>query len=284
MNFSAVTKAVRDIYLQTQQSVLDRSSEDDRASGVLLRVGGERVSYPQNALLHPLKESFIDMGCLVAVQMKNPAICAVFEAIDRTATEFFVDRNTSVQVMDTMDRLRFADPCRPAAFIRAHHVLVVWAYDIQAIVPYCHSLQTLLEQTAAELESVVDLKGLGELFCDDAVVDEDPSLPSLTGLSKLMDLPVPPRADALESKLAEPDLPQTVCLSDISPPPPSLELDEDVDMDSGDDLGYIPFAASSPSDTNSPAPSPSPSPRFTPGSAPAPSTSSTTRTTRRGRA
>ncbi|GJE95303.1 glycosyl transferase family group 2-domain-containing protein [Phanerochaete sordida] len=137
MDYDAYDALLHHIFKQTQGDAWFKPSEENVHAGVCLRVepGHFRVFPYENRHLEPFEAAVRALNPVVAVKMRSAAIHAALASVKDDGDSIFVDDDTRIQVLDTMSWLPRADKEQCGAFIRDERVLVVWAYNLDDIIP-----------------------------------------------------------------------------------------------------------------------------------------------------
>ncbi|PFH48495.1 hypothetical protein AMATHDRAFT_65339 [Amanita thiersii Skay4041] len=125
------------IYENTQRDNWFMPMEDVIATGVCLRVenGFFRVFPYENAALVPFEEAVRRLNPVVAVKVRNAAIHAALGKVDLAKDSLYIDHNTRIQILETVESLPDAEKDQCCAFIRDERALVVWSYTLDTLIP-----------------------------------------------------------------------------------------------------------------------------------------------------
>ncbi|KAJ7756401.1 hypothetical protein DFH07DRAFT_1027337 [Mycena maculata] len=110
-----------------------KASEENVSAGVCLRVeSGHFCVFPyENEHLVPLEAAIRSLNPLVAIQVRSAAVHAAL-ATPEDAVAIYIDSDTQIQILDTMNHLLQAEK---EPFFRDERVLIVWSDNIDSIVP-----------------------------------------------------------------------------------------------------------------------------------------------------
>ncbi|KAJ6532924.1 glycosyl transferase family group 2-domain-containing protein [Mycena vulgaris] len=131
---------------QTQGDAWFKPSEENVAAGVCLRVepGHFRVFPYENPYLVPFEAAVRSLNPLVAIKVRSAAVHAALSTVTDDATAIYIDSDTRIQILDTMNHLPQAEKEQCGAFLRDERVLIVWSDDIDNIVPLCSDFEEKL--------------------------------------------------------------------------------------------------------------------------------------------
>lgn len=116
-----------------------KPTEENISAGVCLRIepGQYRVFPYENPYLAPFEAAVRSLNPLVAVKMRTAAVHSALATVPEDSMAIYLDKNTRIQILDTVSHLVKADKEQCGAFIRDEHVLIVWSDDLEHIVPLC---------------------------------------------------------------------------------------------------------------------------------------------------
>ncbi|EMD36048.1 hypothetical protein CERSUDRAFT_115962 [Gelatoporia subvermispora B] len=148
MDYDAYDALLHYIFKQTQGDAWFKPSEENVHAGVCLRVdaGQFRVFPYENPYLEPFEAAVRSLNPVVAVKLRSAAIHAALSTVKDDSDCIFIDVDTRIQVVDTMLHLPRADKEQCAAFVRDERVFVVWAYNLESIIPTCRDFENKLIQ------------------------------------------------------------------------------------------------------------------------------------------
>ncbi|KAF7778417.1 CAZyme family GT2 [Agaricus bisporus var. burnettii] len=134
------------IYETTQPDNWFLPTEDIISTGVCLRVeeGYFRVFPYENPALIPFEAAVRRLNPVVAVKIRSAAITAAIRKIDPTDECIYIDRDTRIQVIESIDQLPHAEKDQCGAFIRDERSLVLWSYALETIIPLCKEFEEKL--------------------------------------------------------------------------------------------------------------------------------------------
>ncbi|TFK36441.1 glycosyl transferase family group 2-domain-containing protein [Crucibulum laeve] len=134
------------IYECTQVDNWFMPTEDIVSTGVCLRVenGFFRVFPYENPSLIPFEAAVRRLNPVVAVKIRNAAVHASVKKIKPHDNSIYIDQNTRIQVLDSIDQLPQAEKDQCGAFIRDEHALVLWSYALEGIMPLCKEIEEKL--------------------------------------------------------------------------------------------------------------------------------------------
>ncbi|KAJ7049552.1 glycosyl transferase family group 2-domain-containing protein [Mycena amicta] len=146
MDYDSFDALVQYLFKTTQKHAWFKPSEENVSAGICLRVeaGLFRVFPYENPFLVPFEAAVRALNPLVAIKIKSAAVHAALSTIPDDATAIYIDRDTRIQVLDTMAHLAQAEKEQCGAFLRDERVLIVWSDDIDSIVPLCNDFQEKL--------------------------------------------------------------------------------------------------------------------------------------------
>lgn len=139
MNYDSFDAVLHWIFRSTQGDAWFKPSEENISAGVCLRVnsGDFRVFPYENPYLAPFEAAVRTLNPLVAVKLRSAAVHSGLATASEDATAIYLDVNTRIQILDTVSHLIKADKEQCGAFIRDERVLIVWADELDRIVPLC---------------------------------------------------------------------------------------------------------------------------------------------------
>ncbi|GJJ06073.1 hypothetical protein Clacol_000262 [Clathrus columnatus] len=146
MDYDAYDALLHHIFKQTQGDAWFKPQVDNISCGVCIRVqpGAFRVFPYENVLLEPFHTAVVALNPEVAVKLRSASIHAVFGLLSDSQSHLFIDDDTRIQVLDTMEELATAEKDQRAAFIRDERVLVVWEDRVTDIIPSCADFEERL--------------------------------------------------------------------------------------------------------------------------------------------
>ncbi|KAF8525029.1 glycosyl transferase family group 2-domain-containing protein [Hysterangium stoloniferum] len=146
MDYDAYDAILHNIFKQTQGDAWFKPDADNMACGVGLRVqpGIFRVFPYSNPLLEPFATALVSLNPEVAVKLRSAAIHASFAVVPESQDHFFIDTDTRIQVLDSIEDLSNAEKEQRAAFIRDERCLVVWEERVSNIIPSCADFEDRL--------------------------------------------------------------------------------------------------------------------------------------------
>ncbi|KAI0089907.1 glycosyl transferase family group 2-domain-containing protein [Irpex rosettiformis] len=146
MDYDAYDALLHHIFKQTQGDAWFKPSEENVHSGVCLRVdsGKFRVFPYENRHLEPFEAAVRSLNPVVAVKTRSAAIHAALASIKDNEDAIYLDGDTRIQILDSISYLPRADREQCGAFIRDERVLVVWAYNLDNIIPACRDFEDKL--------------------------------------------------------------------------------------------------------------------------------------------
>ncbi|KAH8105321.1 glycosyl transferase family group 2-domain-containing protein [Cristinia sonorae] len=150
VDYDAFDALLHHIFKQTQGDAWFKPSEETIQGGVCLRVdaGQYRVFPYENRHLEPFEAAVRALNPLVAVKIRSAAIHASLATVQPDADAMYIDKHTRIQVLGTMSWLPHADKEQCGAFIRDEKVLVVWAYNLDNIIPACKDFEEKMVRLA----------------------------------------------------------------------------------------------------------------------------------------
>ncbi|KAJ7689711.1 glycosyl transferase family group 2-domain-containing protein [Mycena rosella] len=146
MDYDSWDALVQYLFKKTQGDAWFKPSEENVAAGVCLRVepGQFRVFPYENPYLVPFEAAVRSLNPLVAIKVRSAAVHAALSTVTDDATAIYIDRDTRIQIIDSMNHLPQAEKEQCGAFLRDERVLIAWSDDIDAIVPLCSDFEEKL--------------------------------------------------------------------------------------------------------------------------------------------
>lgn len=134
------------IYESTQQDNWFMPSEEIVSTGVAMRVedGFFRVFPYENPALVPFEAAVRRLNPVVAVKMRSAAVHAALRKVDSNEDSVYIDQNTRIQVIETIEQLPLAEKDQCGAFIRDERSVVLWSYHLEHIIPLCKDFEEKL--------------------------------------------------------------------------------------------------------------------------------------------
>ncbi|KAF9556186.1 hypothetical protein CPC08DRAFT_744026 [Agrocybe pediades] len=134
------------IYESTQQENWFMPLEETVATGVAMRVenGFFRVFPYENPALIPFEAAVRKLNPVVAVKIRNTAVQAAIRKIGPNDDCLYIDLNTRIQILDSIDQLPSAEKDQCGAFIRDERAVVLWSYNLETILPLCKEFEEKL--------------------------------------------------------------------------------------------------------------------------------------------
>ncbi|KAH9484535.1 hypothetical protein JR316_0004017 [Psilocybe cubensis] len=130
----------------TQQENWFMPLEETVATGVALRVddGFFRVFPYENPALVPFEAAVRKLNPVVAVKIRNTSVQAAIRKIGPNDDCLYIDSNTRIQILDSIDMLPSAEKDQCGAFIRDERAVVLWSYNLETILPLCKEFEEKL--------------------------------------------------------------------------------------------------------------------------------------------
>ncbi|KAJ7583871.1 glycosyl transferase family group 2-domain-containing protein [Mycena floridula] len=149
MDYDNYDAVLHHVWAHTQGEAWFKPSEENISAGVCLRIkpGHFRVFPYENPFLLPFQASVRALNPLVAVKVRTAAVNAALLTVNDDATSIYIDTETRIQILDTMNHLSRADKEQCGAFVRDERVLVIWSDNLDTIIP----LHTDFEQKLMKL-------------------------------------------------------------------------------------------------------------------------------------
>ncbi|PBK87934.1 hypothetical protein ARMGADRAFT_1034243 [Armillaria gallica] len=146
MDYDNYDAVLHYVWGRTQGDAWFKPSEENVAAGVCLRVapGQFRVFPYENRYLAPFEAAVRVLNPLIAVKVRSAAVNAALSTVAEDAVCMYLDSDTRIQVLDTMNHLVRADKEQCGAFLRDERVLVVWSDDLDNIIPLCSDFEEKL--------------------------------------------------------------------------------------------------------------------------------------------
>jgi len=125
------------IYSVTQQDNWFMPTDEIVSTGVALRVenGFFRLFPYENPSLIPFEAAVRRLNPVVAVKIKDAPVHAAMGRVGPDDTSMYVDQETRIQILDSIEQLPSAEKDQCAAFIRNERALVLWAYSLDQMIP-----------------------------------------------------------------------------------------------------------------------------------------------------
>ncbi|KAJ7113089.1 glycosyl transferase family group 2-domain-containing protein [Mycena epipterygia] len=146
MDYDSWDALVQYLFKKTQGDAWFKPSEENVSAGVCLRVepGHFRVFPYENPYLVPFEAAVRSLNPLVAIKIRSAAVHAALATVADDATAIYIDSDTRIQIIDTMNHLPQAEKEQCGAFLRDERVLVAWSDDIENIVDLCADFEEKL--------------------------------------------------------------------------------------------------------------------------------------------
>ncbi|PPQ70784.1 hypothetical protein CVT26_014719 [Gymnopilus dilepis] len=134
------------IYESTQQENWFMPLEETVSTGVAMRVenGFFRVFPYENPALVPFEAAVRKLNPVVAVKIRNTSVQAAIRKIGPNDDCLYIDQNTRIQILDSIDHLPAAEKDQCGAFIRDERAVVLWSYNLETILPLCKEFEEKL--------------------------------------------------------------------------------------------------------------------------------------------
>ncbi|EDR03342.1 uncharacterized protein LACBIDRAFT_331690 [Laccaria bicolor S238N-H82] len=134
------------IYENTQQDNWFMPSQDTASTGVAIRVdsGFFRLFPYENRSLIPFEAAVRRLNPVVAVKIRSAAVHAAIRKIGATDDSLYLDQNTRIQILQSMDQLPQAEKDQCGAFIRDENAVVLWSYALEGMIPLCREFEEKL--------------------------------------------------------------------------------------------------------------------------------------------
>lgn len=127
------------------------------------------------------------------MKLRSAAIHAVFGLLNDPQHYLFIDDDTRIQVLDTIEDLATAEKDQRAAFIRDERVLVVWEDRVTDIIPSCADFEDrLVKLVWRERIHLPSANGNGSLNGSPGSASATPLSPSASNSQTRLPLPPPP--------------------------------------------------------------------------------------------
>ncbi|KAJ7758797.1 glycosyl transferase family group 2-domain-containing protein [Mycena maculata] len=146
MDYDSWDALVQYLFKKTQGDAWFKPSEENVSAGVCLRVepGHFRVFPYENQYLVPFEAAVRSLNPLVAIKVRSAAVHAALATVPEDAVAIYIDSDTRIQILDTMNHLPQAEKEQCGAFLRDERVLIVWSDNIDNIVPLCSDFEEKL--------------------------------------------------------------------------------------------------------------------------------------------
>lgn len=168
-DYDAYDAILHHVFEETHGDAWFKPSEDNAHAGVCLRIepGSFRVFPFENELLLPFEAAVRALNPAIAVKVRSATVHAVLSSVAEDETALYIDFNTRIQVLDSIDYLPHADKEQCAAFIRDERILVVWTDNLDHIIPMCKEFRDklikLVWRTRAALKPRTSILTLGSV-------------------------------------------------------------------------------------------------------------------------
>ncbi|EJD00575.1 uncharacterized protein FOMMEDRAFT_112123 [Fomitiporia mediterranea MF3/22] len=146
MDYDAYDAILHHVFKQTQGDAWFKPSEENASAGVCLRVqpGHFRVFPYENHFLAPFEAAVRVLNPVVAVKVRSASVHAALATTSEDDVALYVDQNTRIQILESMNRLPRADKEQCGAFIRDERVLVIWSDNLDNIIPIVQDFEDKL--------------------------------------------------------------------------------------------------------------------------------------------
>ncbi|KAF9053307.1 glycosyl transferase family group 2-domain-containing protein [Panaeolus papilionaceus] len=134
------------IYESTQQENWFMPVEETLSTGVAMRVenGFFRVFPYESPALIPFEAAVRKLNPVVAVKIRNASVQAAIRQIGPEDTCLYIDQNTRIQILDSIEFLPQAEKDQCGAFIRDERSVVLWSFNLENIIPLCKEFEEKL--------------------------------------------------------------------------------------------------------------------------------------------
>ncbi|KAI0028398.1 glycosyl transferase family group 2-domain-containing protein [Vararia minispora EC-137] len=154
MDYDAYDAILHYVYNKTQgDEWLRPAAERNVNTGVCLRISpGQFRFFPyENRHLESFERGIRLLNPIIATKVQTAAIHVALCSVPDDADAVFLDEDTRIQILETMDDLPFAEKEQRGAFIREDRSLVVWGDSVHTIVPLYHDFDEKLIKLASTL-------------------------------------------------------------------------------------------------------------------------------------
>ncbi|KAF5376599.1 hypothetical protein D9757_009590 [Collybiopsis confluens] len=145
-DYDAFDAILHNIYEKTLQDNWFKPASDADTTGVCIRVDSSAFRcFPyENPNLIPFERGVRRLNVEAAVKIRSASVHAAVSGVPASATDILLDSNTRIQILPDIDSLGDAEREQCAAFIRADHTLVVWAFSVDQVIPLWNELEEKL--------------------------------------------------------------------------------------------------------------------------------------------
>ncbi|CAG7848461.1 SubName: Full=Uncharacterized protein {ECO:0000313/EMBL:CCA73139.1} [Serendipita indica DSM 11827] len=148
MEYDSYDAILHHIFKQTQGEAWFKPTEESMQAGVALRIDNNppkfRVFPYENMSLVPFEAAVRALNPLVAVKIRSASVHASLAIASSDDTGLYVDKETRIQILDSIADLPTADKEQSAAFIRDERVLICWSDNLDGIIPTCKEFEDKL--------------------------------------------------------------------------------------------------------------------------------------------
>ncbi|KAG0701465.1 glycosyl transferase family group 2-domain-containing protein [Suillus ampliporus] len=146
MDYDAYDALLHHIFKQTQGDAWFKPTEENVSAGVCLRVepGHFRVFPYENPYLEPFEAAVRLLNPVVAVKVRSAAVHAALTTVPEDASAIYVDHNTRIQIVASMNMVPRAEKEQCGAFVRDECVLILWSDNLDNIIPLCRDFEEKL--------------------------------------------------------------------------------------------------------------------------------------------
>ncbi|KAJ7244336.1 glycosyl transferase family group 2-domain-containing protein [Mycena rebaudengoi] len=214
MDYDSWDALVQYLFKKTQGDAWFKPSEENVSAGVCLRVepGHFRVFPYENPYLVPFEAAVRSLNPLVAIKVRSAAVHAALSTVLDDATALYIDSDTRIQIIDSMNHLPQAEKEQCGAFLRDERVLIVWSDDIDNIVPLCSDFEEKLMKLVWRLRTTT----ASTTTSTSSIIAPSSVAPSTTA----SDVNLTEKTRQQQQQLVLPTAPTTPTTPTAPPPPP----------------------------------------------------------------
>lgn len=174
MDYDNYDAVLQYIWARTQCGAWFKPSEENISAGVCLRIQSNhfRVFPYENKFLAPFQAAVRALNPLVAVKIRSAVVNAALLSVSDETVHLYLDADTRIQILDSMNHLPKADKEQCGAFLRDERVLVVWSDNLDSIIPLCADFDKKLSKLVWRHRSTI---GTASLLTSTTATSVNPS-------------------------------------------------------------------------------------------------------------
>lgn len=187
-DYDAFDAILHNIYEKTLQDNWFKPGGDVDSTGVCIRVDSSSFRcFPyENPKLVPFEEGVRRLNVEVAIKIRSASVHAALSRTPSTAREILIDSNTRIQILDDVSALGDAEREQCAAFVRSDKTLVVWAFDIEHVIPLWSEFEEKLIKYIWRTRSTPNRESNAPAFFEGAGGSPEMQMDSLPDLPSTM--------------------------------------------------------------------------------------------------